>query len=278
VGDKHGVLAEVCNPDVVNAPYSNEKLLGHEILEILIDRTGSNAISQSWQSTILAIAGDPRVPKSHPKYQQWWEVLGDKRVALMRGWLSRLDLKVFLQILEQSAKDGSNADMERMFVSRKTFMEGLLKQGHVAESRLFLSEEAVRYLNKHYRRDELPSFARVSSTTTSMIYLNIANKVHMIEGSHSFKLKLMDKLPASANVTNYGVDRYRDDDFRTSIGYKYNREFSGWDGLLELTHDVHLNWQYRAIQYLRTKDIDIETGKMIAQNRIREYKQKHGSN
>jgi EH_Signature domain len=277
VGDNHPVLSEVCNEDVVNAPFSGEKLLGHAILETLIDRTGSESISQSWQTTILNIAGDPRVPKTHRSYQQWWELLGPQRIAKMRGWLSRLDLKVFLKILQQSAKDGSNTDMERMFGSRKAFMEGLLKQGHVAESRLFLSDEAVRYLRRHYKRDELPSYARVSSSRTSMIYLNIGGKVHMIEGSHSFKLKLMDRLPVPANVTDYGVDMFRDSDFRTGIGYKYYREFPGSDELIELTHDVHLNWQHKAIEYLRGKRIEVEVGKMIDRTRLREYKQKYGS-
>ena len=276
VGEAHPVLKEVCNEDVVNAPFSDAKLLGHAVLETLIDRTGSGSISKSWQSTILNIAGDPRVPKTHSSYQKWWAMLGETRIAQMRGWLSRLDLKVFLKILEQSAKDGSNADMERMFVSRKKFMEGLLNQGHVVESRLFLSDEAVRYLNRHYRNDELPSFARVTSAKTSVIYLNIANKVHMIEGSHSFRLKLMDKLPSKANVTDYGVSKFRDSDFRTSMVPRYYREFGDGDGLLELTHDVHLNWQHGAIKYLREKRIEVETGNMLARERLREYKDKYG--
>ena len=278
IGADHPVLKEICSEEVINAPYSEGKLLGHAILETLIDRTGTAAISKPWQSAILSIAGDPRVPKTHESYQKWWAILGEKRIAMMRGWLSRLDLKIFLKILEQSAKDGSNDDMERMFVSRKRFMEGLLKQGHVLESRLFLSDQAIRYLNRHYKRDELPGFAKVASPNTSMIYLNIAGKVHMIEGSHSFKLKLMDKLPKSANVNDYGVQRFRDSDFRTSIVSRYYREFDERDDLLELTHDIHLNWQSRAIAYLRKKGISIDVGEMIDRSRIREYKTKFGSN
>lgn len=277
VGTRHPILAEVCNEDVVNAPFSGGKLLGHAILETLIDRAASESIGKPWQSTILNIAGDPRVPKTHLNYQQWWELLGPSRIAKMRGWLSRLDLKVFLKILEQSAKDGSNSEMERMFVSRKAFMEGLLKQNYVTESRLFLSDEAATYLERHYKRDELPSFARVASSKTSMIYLNISNKVHIIEGSHSFKLKLMDRLPATANVTDYGVNMFSDRDLRTSIGYRYRQEFRNKDGLIELTHDVFLNWQHHAIKYLRRRRIDIEVGKMIDKARLREYKQKFGS-
>ena len=277
VGADHPVLKEICSEDVVNSRYSDDKLLGHAILETLIDRSDSSAITREWQSVILSIAGDPRVPRTHASYQKWWTLLGEKRIAKMRGWLSRLDLKIFLRILEQSAKDGSNEEMERMFVSRKRFMEGLLNQGHVTESRLFLSDQAIQYLNRHYRRNELPGFAKVASPKTSMIYLNIAGKVHMIEGSHSFKLKLMDKLPKSSHVSDYGVDRFRDSDFRTNIAFRYYREFNGRDGLLELTHDIHLNWQQKAIEYLREKDISIEVGMMIDRSQIRGYKYKFGS-
>lgn len=277
VGENHSVLKEICREDVVNAPYADDKLLGHAVLEVLIDRAAASQISEAWRSTILTIAGDPRVPKTHTNYQKWWVMLGEKRIALMRGWLSRLDLKIFLKILEQSARDSSNSDMERMFVSRKRFMEGLLSQGHVTESRLFLSDQAIVYLKRHYKKGELPGYAKLASPNTSMIYLNLGNDVFMIEGSHSFKLKLMNRLPAAVNVANYSVSKFSDSDFRTRFGTLYAREFSDRRGLVELTHDVHLNWQHNAIEYLQTHGLDIEVGKMIERTRLREYKQKFGA-
>src|SRR5690606_913390 len=136
--------------------------------EILIDRSAGRPISQSWQSAILSIAGDPRVPKTSRNFQRWWVLLGEKRIGLMRGWLSRLDLKLFLKLLEQSAKDGSVSDMERMFESRRLFMEGLVEQGLVTNSRLFLSAHAEAYLKSNFNKDELPEYARVLSPQTSM--------------------------------------------------------------------------------------------------------------
>lgn len=278
VGQDHPVLTEICNKDVVNSPYTAEKQLGHVILEFLIDKSAGKAISHEWQKTILTIAGDPRVPKTSPNYQQWWSLLGDKRIALMCGWLSRFDLKLFLEVLEQSAKDASNSDMSRMFRTRKVFMEGLLNSGQVTESRLFLSDYAERYLKRHYRKKELPEYARVSSRQTSMIYLNIAGRVHMIEGSHSFKLKLMDRLPAKSSVSNYEVRTINDSELRTTIALQHRNEFNYGEGICELVHDVHFNWQHKAIFFLKSKGVKIAAGDVISKDSYRYYKSKHGVN
>lgn len=278
VGSDNKILSEVVKKEVINAPYSDNKQLGHVILEILIDRSAGQSISTSWQRAVLTIAGDPRVPSSSRNYQQWWELLGEKRIALMRGWLSRFDLKLFLKVLEQSARDGSNSDMERMFESRKVFMEGLLKQGLVGESRLFLSSYAEHYLKKHYKKEELPEYARVASQQTSMIYLNVSGKVHVIEGSHSFKLKLFDRLPVASRVLDYNVKNYADTDLRSSIVFKYNKEYRNPKGMRELTHDIHLGWQNKAIEFIRAQGLSVDVAEMISNSRYREYKNKFGAN
>ena len=274
VGSDDPVLSEVVKPEVANAPFSNNMQLGHAILEILIDRSAGRPISQSWQSAILSIAGDPRVPKTSRNFQQWWVLLGEKRIGLMRGWLSRLDLKLFLQLLEQSAKDGSVSEMERMFESRKIFMEGLVEQGLVTNSRLFLSAHAEAYLKSNFNKDELPEYARVSSPQTSMIYLNIADKVHMIEGSHSFKLKLLDSLPSRPLLLSYEAVKFEDFDFRNIT--LYERKASNQDGIRDLTHDVHLHWQHKAIQFLSGMGVPLDASKMISPKRYREFKEKFG--
>jgi hypothetical protein len=274
VGEEHPILDELCKPDVANAAYNNSKLLGHACLEILIDRTEDQLISKSWQAAILSIAGDPRVPKSNKNYQQWWSLLGDARIAKMRGWLSRFDLKLFLSVLEQSAKDGGNNAMERMFVPRKAFMEGLLNQGLVTSSRLFLSAEAESYLARNYEKRELPEFARVSSANTSMIYLCISDRMHMVEGSHNFKVKFFDKIPSKVNLADYGTKVIADRELRGDLSSNYYREFGNDDGFIELPHDIHLNWQQKAIEFLRYHDISVEPGEVIPKDLYRRFKWK----
>lgn len=276
VGSEHDILYEIVKKDVVTAPFDTSRLLGHAILEVLIDRTAGNAISPAWQSAILTIAGDPRVPTSNQNYQQWWALLGTHRISLMRGWLSRFDLALFLKVLEQSAKDSSNSDMERMFGSRKRFMEGLLDQGIVSHSRLFLSKQAVQYLNKFYKKNQLPEFAIVNSLNTSMIYLNLSGSVHMIEGSHSFKLKLLDKLPKKSRIVDYSVREFSDSDLRSGILDSYFHECDTFVDYLDLTHDVQLGWQHKAIKYLSDKGISVSAYELIGADRYREYKYKFG--
>jgi len=276
VGQDCDLLTELVKPDVFNAPHEDNKLLGHAILETMIDRSSGQQLSDSWQRVILSIAGDPRVPKSSPKYQKWWAILGEKRIALVRGWLSRFDLSLFLKVLEQSAKDGNNADMERMFQPRKAFMDGLEKSGVITESRLFLSNYAERYLKSHYKPEELPSYAKVASQQTSMIYLNIDNKVHMIEGSHSFKLKLMRNLPKQCEVANYDCNVIGDRDLRVTLARQYVNEF-GNEGFLELIHSSGWGWQNKAINFLRKLNIDVTASDVILKDEYRRYKRRHGA-
>jgi len=279
VGEDHSVLSEIVKRDVVNSPYTANKQLGHEILEILIDRSGTDSISSSWQRAVLEIAGDPRVPKSAAKYQQWWSLLGDNRIAKVRGWLSSFDLKLFLEFLEQSAKESGNADMERMFGDRKIFMEGLLAQGLVTDSRLFLSKSAQMYLKKSYRKEELPAYARLNGTQTSVIYLNLSGRVRMIEGSHSFKLKLMDKLPSALGIDDYSVSTFDDSKLRTSPGWSYQREYGNYsgNGFVEFAHHTQLSWQHRAIEYLKDQGLQVDISKLISADKYRMYKNKFGA-
>ena len=277
VGEDDPVLHEVVKPSVCNSNYIPGKLLGLEVLEILIDRSPQGEVSQAWQNAILSIAGDPRVPRSNPSYQKWWSLLGDQRVTKVRGWLSRFDLKLFLDVLEQSARDGKIDDMERMFKPRKAFMEGLLESGLVSESRLFLGNYAEHYLKKQYKREELPAYAKVQSPQTSMIYLNLAGSVHMVEGSHSFRLKLLDKLPSNQKVRNYDIRVIDDSYLRSQLMFDYRREYGASEEALELTHDVHFNWQRKAIEYLKYKGVKAEPAKLIHPEQYRAFKRKVGA-
>lgn len=275
-GQEHPILAEIVKTSVVNSPYEDNKLLGHAILEILIDRSDPDYISPAWQRVVLEIAGDPRIPQTSPRYLQWWSILGDERVSKVRGWLSSFDLKLFLETLEQSAKESRNTDMERMFGDRKVFMEGLLKQGLVTNSRLFLSRAAESFLKSAYKKEELPEYARVDSKDTSMIYLNLAGRIHMIEGSHSFSIKFMNKLPDKLYVANYSRTRFSDSDLRSKPKHLYYDDFGDDDGFIEFSHQGYLSWQHKAITYLQEKNIKLEVGKLIPKDKYRLYKEKFG--
>lgn len=275
VGKDDPILAELTKPEVFNAPYKEGRLIGHRALEILIDRSAGTQITSDWQNTILGIAGDPRVPKTDSKYQQWWELLGETRCALMRGWLSRFDLELFLKVLEQSARDAGNDEITRMFMPRKKFMEGLLSEKAISESRLFLCPAAERFLKRTCKGGELPSYAQVRSSQTSMIYINLGNKVHMLEGSHSFPVKLFKRLATTSPLNNYSVRRVEDHDLRSGEEHRYWLEH-GSDGFLSQNH-YDLKWQHEVLQFLQKQGISIPVSSVIRRESIRAYKNKYGA-
>jgi hypothetical protein len=267
------VLAELKRQDVFNAPYSDKRRIGHEVLSILIDRVSGNNVPEHWRSLVLTIAGDPRVASSHNNYQVWWSLLEDTQVRKVRGWLSKFDLKLFLEALKESAKDANALDIERMFTDRKNFMEGLDNQDLILESRLFLSRTAEMYILRNYKKSELPRYVSSGSTKTSVIYLNV-NGVHMVEGSHSFTLKLMDRLPIKSNILNYSKSRFSDSDFRTSISSDYYREYNS-NGVEEIRHD-QLIWQNKAINFLAEHGVNVNVEDVLSGSLYKQYKRRFG--
>lgn len=263
VGEDHSVLSELSGKQVYESHWNKDRRLGHEIIEILIERTGNNEISDAWRDLILRIAGDPRVPSSSTRYQNWWAYIPTSFIAKMKGWLSRLDLSLFLETLRASAVSSRDSTKVRMFESRKEFMEGLLEQGLVEESRLFLCWNDEQYLKRQYRKEsELPSFAKiVDSSNTSVIYLRVAG-FHMVEGSHNFKLKIMDELPEGFDLTDYGKTRYNDYSLRRRISDAYGNQFPDRIGyrracFIEIVHNGA--WEEKATSFFRRNHVTIKT-------------------
>ncbi|OOH85484.1 hypothetical protein BMT54_11715 [Pasteurellaceae bacterium 15-036681] len=271
---KNPIIKEIKKESVYESQYDEKYLLGHKIIEILIDRSKNEQgeISQDWQDIILSIAGDPRVVGF--QYQRWWRLLGEHRIQLMRNWLSRYDLKLFLTILEQSAKENNNYDMERMFAPRKAFMEGLLENKMIIGSRLFLTTEAAIYLYRHYQQEQLPAFARISGHA-SVIYLELNCGLHIVEGTHSFKIKIMNKLPESAEINHYEKRNYDANILGSGLETLYYREYKD-QGFTAETHDNYFNWQNRILKILKYNGSKLDYSKMFTSTDYKNYKNKFG--
>lgn len=265
VGKLDPILNEICQEPVYTARYQT-RLLGHKILEILIDRsTEHGELTQAWQDVIMQIAGDPRVPKSTDRFQRWWQLLGEKRIEQMQIWLNRFNLKLFLKILEQSAKEQENHDMERMFEPRKDFIIGLDNQNLIRNSRLLLTDAARRYVFQHYQRNKLPNFASVSGQT-SIIYLQLTNGQHIIEGSHTFRIKLFDTLPDYLRILDYSKLNYDDTLFRGDRIESYAR--------VAKTHDKYLNWLNDITKNLTGLKLDMS--RILSRENYRYFLEKFG--
>ena len=213
---------------------------------------------------MLRIAGDPRVPESSLNYQKWWAVLGSERVRSMKGWLSRVDLKLFLEILDDYGKSSGKRDMQRMFPSRKRFLDGLIEQGLVAHSRLFLSAEAERFLKRNFAAEDLPDYATVSGSQTTTIYLQVGH-LHMIEGSHSFAMRLSSDIPEIPEILNYETRKF-----------SHNKLTIMRDEVERIIHTPYRFWQHNAIQYMRNRGIYLDVEKLFSKRDYRDYIATHG--
>jgi len=274
-GEEIPELAELGRPEVHNAVLA-EGALGIEALKIMIDRSAPGQLSDSWQRTILSIAGDPRVPRSSENYQRWWSLLDDARVGRMKGWLSRFDLKLFLQVLEAFGKDTDDEKLQRMYPARKTFLEGLLAQNIVGHTRLFLSREADAYVSANYKADEVPQYARLKEATVSVIYIQLGT-MHLVEGTHNTKLRIFPRLPSDAGLLSYETKQFSKAQIGTDIKRSYEREFRDGKELIEITHSQgKCSWQHKAISYLHAQGLDVEIEGVLSTSDYQVYKQLYG--
>ena len=264
-------------PDVYKAPGSDGGTLGHEVLKILIDRSPSQGASEAWRGVILTIAGDPRVAMNHERYSQWWALLGEGRSQKVRGWLSSFDLSLFLGALADYGATSGDKDLQRMFPARKRFLEGLIEQGLVVVTRLFVGSKAREYLKRNYKPTELPDHAAVGDSNRSMIYLQVGH-CHMIEGSHNCTLWIFPTLPADSGIVDYGIRRFTPYDLGGRVKRKYDEEFGiGATKPAAIVHSPReFRWQHEAINYFEQQELRLDTQLLFSGSDYRLYRRIHG--
>ena len=277
VGADDPLLEKVTQPEIRDAPLDGEgELIGHAVLRSLISRADASSVSDAWRNTILSIAGDPRVPKGHPKYLQWWSRLEPALINKVRGWLAGFDLKLFLSALGQYGKDRNDKDLQRMYPARKRFLEGLLEQGLVNNTRLFISRDMKHYLRRSFKEEELPAYAIVRDPR-SMIYLDVAG-VHILEGSHNRAIYGVPRLPQASQILDFGIERFHERALGKGLLEQYAEEFNGHESdCLQVTHrPERFSWQHRVIQYLQRQGITLDIEKLFNPEDYFHYKRIHG--
>ncbi len=241
LGENAAVLEEIQQEEVKSTSMSDGLLLGHHAARLLMDKVlkAKADLPENWRHQILAILDDPRVPRSSPSFQMWWGRLEGKYVNAMRTWLSKLDLRLFLNILEEVARRHDRKDMLRMYPARRRFLEGLQAQGLLKESRLLLGKQAEHYVREQFDARDLSGFGKLSSADVSLIYLNL-HGVHLLEGTHSFQVRIYQDLPIEG-LADYEVNKFSMSNIR-----KYAADVS-----VKHSHSPVPRWQRSLIESLR---------------------------
>jgi hypothetical protein len=254
------ILDEVRTAKVHRAPYQDNLMIGHPIIETLIDKLSRAGFEPSdlWLKTILAIAGDPRVPFSHQNFRQWWSKFGNHRIALMRSWLSKMDMELFLDIVKEFSERKGGEDMRRMFPKRKKFLEGLFKNKLVQDAQLFLGVQPEEYLKSRFTKDEQPPhFIRLSGSNSNKLtvfYFRMGD-VHLIEGTHSFALTIADKLPDECPAGKYEKTYAYSRPLGIGLQENYEDQFGISDNFARIIHNG--NWPRKAYKQLKRLGIEI---------------------
>lgn len=262
LGQEHPLFGELARPEVHTQAMPDTLLLGHHVCRLLMDKLIQEhaELPENWRHLILAIMGDPRVPRGAPQFQAWWGRLEKKYVQAMRTWLSRLDLNLFLNILEEVGRTHDKQDLLRMFPARKRFLEGLHKLGLIRSSRLLLGTQAEKYVREHFDLHDLPEFASLGISDVSLIYLDLGD-AHLLEGTHAFQARVYPALPIP------GLADYESEKFSLSAIRKYQSPYS-----VRHTHSPLPRWQHELIDILGVFNLEIDPQTVLSEEDYQAYR------
>jgi hypothetical protein len=274
VNQPDALLDEVGVPEVFNAKYDDNDLIGHKVLNILLERAPKQDVHESWQNTIIAIAGDPRIPNSHPNFLKWWSHIPEDQIKKVRGWLSKLDLKLFLEALEAFSESSFDADMKRMFPSRKKFLEGLHEAGAILETKLYLSRQAEHYILKNYKTEHIPEYSIVKDGDRSIIYAKLTHG-HMVEGSHNCQIWFYESLDVSAHVLHYGKQTKSYHSLTGGLNRQMGLMSAG--AIDHFTHTPqNFRWQHKSLNTLQQIGVKIQAADVLVASDYKAYKRIYG--
>lgn len=273
IGESDPVLDELLKPSVAKAPFEGDRRIGHVALEILIDRAGQEP-GEVWQNFILDLAGDPRIARNSPNYREWWQQLGEERIQKVRGWLSKEDLRLFLQAVEQFGIETQNGDLQRMFPARKLFLEGLFRLKLIRNTRLLLGGKARQSVKRILGEEVKTSFASMDGPMNdkAVIYLDCGD-FHLVEGSHSFKIWVYLAAPGEL-LRSYERSSFSHFDLTSNIPGAYERLYPGlpYDAFV---HTPHL-WQSKVFNFLAENGIELDMEQLLSREDYRLQLQKYG--
>jgi hypothetical protein len=255
LGSTHPVLKQLQDPAVNTAPFDDGRRIGHAALEIVIDRSDDKP-SDAWLRFVVDVAGDPRVVGSR-QFSDWWKPLGTDRINRVRGWLSKVDIDVFLEALEDYSRSAGREDIGRMLPARKRFIQGLSQKGRIKQARLALGRTVEWGLRRRLGSAmEGFAFARFLKNDTAIIVLD-CHDFFIVEGSHSFKIWVYLANPADGILFDYTIPEFTFYNLIHEIPAAYAEQFPGLPSI-SATHDYALRWQHNIVSFLARNGISLD--------------------
>lgn len=250
-----------------NWSWDEKYLFGHQLINVIVANSSVD-LHEDWVSLILKFAKDPRSTKNTTSFIKWWSLIDQETVSKFIRFLSHSDILIFLDAIADYAEYG-RTDMKRMFKSRRKLLYGLSVQNLIKNSRLFLPTEVFKFLKQTRPNLNLDYVARLeASYGKCVIYLQVGD-YHMIEGSHSCKLRIFDRFPSKNNFLE--PDFRRIDYQKLTIDqerfFPYRDEFKP----IALTHDINGGWKLRVINLLKDK-MSVDVNNLYTEQELNRYR------
>lgn len=256
------LLMLVRQEEVARESFDERYRLGHKVITSLIDKlTQAGAEPEDyWMETILAIGGDPRVARTARSFTMWWQPLGEDYIQCMLRWLSKVDLELFLQICRDYVGKSRREDLARMYPDREKYLRWLFRQDLILQTHLFLGDNVRSYVRRSYAGKNFNYIKMSGEEDLAVFYLEImaqnapSGRLHIVEGTFSFKLKIMERIPKRSvlntvlNYENFSNMYISDSLLRTELEAAYEREFNETD--FSRSH-IGAPWKWWLVRTLR---------------------------
>ena len=222
---------------------SVSQLMGAAALKIMVQRVameGGRKWSGEWPNWITRLGCDPRHGRATAEGSKWWGWATDEELRLAQQGITGLTLRFFIEFLRRSLQ---GTDKEPQFALRARFLLGLFESGKIQSARLALNWSAYQHLDRKYR--DVWTVSHLSATTdeTSMICLKCDDDIFVIEGTHSFGLRMFHQKFPIPGFWERPKQTYQDRELRISPS----------ECPVFLRHDQSGNWVHGFFRHLRTR-------------------------
>jgi len=216
LGQEVPALAQIEELKTERASVS--QLMGASALQIMVQRVareGGRKWSGEWSNWITRLGCDPRHGRATAEGARWWGWATDDELRLAQQGVTGLTLRFFIEFLGKSLQ---GTEKEPQFALRARFLLGLFDSGKIQSARLALNWSAYQRLDSKYR--DVWTVSHLSATTdeTSMISLKCSDDIFVIEGTHSFGLRMFHKNFPIPSFWERPKQTYQDRDLRVSPG------------------------------------------------------------
>lgn len=197
-------------------PYQAGIPLGAAALRIIVQRVaneGGRKWSDDWSNWITKLGCDPRHGRATAEGAKWWGWATPDELRLAQQGITGRDLRFFIEFLRQSLQ---GTDKEPQFALRSRFLLALFESGKIQSARLALNWATYKQLDQKYR--DVLSVAHLSQTNddTSMICLKCEDDIFVIEGTHSFGLRMFHQNFPIRDFWEHPKQTYQDRELRIS--------------------------------------------------------------